>query len=1515
MPEFMRSFMRVLGLFSVLCLISLQSFGSHIFGVDLFYTSIGGNTYSVNLVIYGDCAGSAFYTLSSAIPAIDIYNGNTYVSTLSLAVQPPNNGIEVTPVCPAQAGNTTCTNIANPVPGIKKFVYTANVILPSASPVWRFVFAGDMGGGSTAGRSGNITNVNSPSTTNIQLVDTLNNTLGTNSSAVYSTIPTPFFCISSPANYNPGAVDPNGDILSFSLVPAIDANTGSSVSYMLPYTATVPLGTSAGTFSFNSATGQLSFTPNILQEGLVVYNVREVTAGGVLKGTSQREMTLVVLSPCTNNPPIGNISAPSAGTVVSSTQLNICSTAGLFNFQINPTDADGDSITMSVSGLPAGATFNITNNGYPAPHGTFQWNAATAAPGNYTFYINYLDHGCPIASSQSVAYVVTVLPVPAETVDVVSQATCSSRAVFHITPGGSASPWSINVLQGATILHNFSSVTGIITDSLLPGTYTIRIYNPSLCYKDTVITIAAPSLPSANIFTSPPLCTNTPTGAISVTGTVGASPFQYAIGAGAYSSSGLFSGLLPVTYTVHIKDANGCIKDTTIGVPDVAPILEHLIVTKPLCGAQANGRVIVQAYNSIAPYSYAVGSGSFSSNDTFSNLSAGTYTFHIMNGNGCIDDTTITLVDSQYLHGTIAIAGILCNGGTTTITVNGISGFGGSYTYSCNTGPFSTVNTFVLSAGSDSIHIMDGQSCSFDTAITITQPAVISVSNDIANATCYGVADGAVNIFANGGTPGYVYALDAGAFSSSPSVTGISAGTHVIHVKDANGCMYNDTVTITQPSRISYDSIILAMPLCAGYANGTIKVLASGGVPGYTYAVNAAPYSVSNAFFALSAGIYTLHVKDANGCVRDSVVTLSQPAPVTAIASSVPSLCQTLSNGQVMLSASGGTPGYTYAMGVGSYSTSGNFAPLAAGSYVFHIRDANGCTKDTFITITNTLHIAGTFTVTPANCYGDANGVISVTGINGTSPYTYAMGSGAFSAANTFNGLALGSYTIHVEDANGCIGDSLVAITQPANLVTFLVITPPSCFGLANGAVTLNITGGTAPYTFSINGGAYGPSPIFNGLSAATYTVSVKDAHGCIHDTTFVMSEPAKLIITNITKTDISCNGGGNGTVIVTGSGGTPVYHYAANSAAYQLSNILTGLPSGAQVIHLQDSHGCTVDSTVVLSQPAPFAILGTVVINPTCEGFTNGTVVLYPGGGTPAYRYSKDNVNFSGSPVFSGLTEGTYTFYMTDANNCTSDTTITLTGYPHIHIDSVILTKPTCTGNNDGGASIYATGGVQPLAYYLNGTYLQVAPNVFTNMSFGLYTVIVKDDKGCVKDTTFTLPQPDTFSVSTVVTPNDCEGHDDNGAVMTVVLGGTPPYSYIWTVDSSTLPYIDHRRNGVYTVWVRDSKNCVDSQASKIEYNDCCKPFIPDAFSPNNDGKNDVFKLRYKGDVRIIEFSIFNRYGERIFLSEYSEHGWDGTYKGEPCDIGTYYYYVRLLCGNQHDNIVELTGDVTLVR
>jgi len=1498
-------------LFACLFFIAQKAEASHLYGGDLFYTHVSGTTYTVTLVLYGDCGGSSFPSLPGATATINVYNGVTSVTTMTLICQAPTNGVEVTPVCPAQLSNTNCASSSGTIPGVKKFTYSANINLGSTSANWRFRFNGVMST-ATAGRSNSITNITSGTTMTIEA--TLNNTVAPNTSPVYTTIPTPFFCINVAANSNPGTVDANGDSLVYSLVTGLNGAAGT-VTYNTGYTATSPLATSSGV-SFSNSTGQLSFTPNIAQISLVVFKVDEYR-GGVLVGSSMREMTVVVINSCNNNPPKGVMSGNTGGTIGSSgTNITVCRSFGTIGFNINPTDTEGNVINVAVSGLPAGATFTITNNNTTAPTCVFSWNMAGVTPGSYNFFITYTDDGCPLSSKQTMAYTIVVLPDPALTFALVSGATCTKKAVFNMTPSVSPSPWTLTILQGVSIIHNFTGVTGTKLDSLDPGTYTFRTTNANGCFKDTSITINPPPAIIPAVSMVRPTCYGGNNGSITLTASGGLAPFKYALGAGSYSSTNTFTGLSAGSYTLHVRDSNLCVKDTTVNLQNPPDIAASILSTKPKCNFFSSGLITVSASGGTSPYQYAIGAGTFSTTNTFSGLFSGSYVLHIKDSNNCLKDSTFLLNDSIVMHANATVTNVLCYSDTTgAITINPF-GVPSPYLYRKNPGSYGSSNTFNnLGAATYSFRIINVDSCYLDTNITVTQPVRITSNSVVTNVTCFGLSNGAVTITASGGVGPYDYAIGAGTYSTTNTFSGLAAGNYTLHIKDANNCIKDTIIGITQPTKLIISSVIIAQPICFNDANGSITISGSGGTLTYTYAIDLSAYVTSNAFSGLAAGTYAMHLRDANGCQVDSNVVMGQPTLIVPTVSIKNSTCSPLNDGRVIVNATGGVPSYTYAIGAGTYSSTNSFTPLAAGSYTFHVKDSRTCVHDTTITIIDSTKVNANYIVANVKCFADSTAQITINPTSGVSPYTYAKDAGIYGPLNIFSGLPIGSYVIHTKDNLGCIKDTTLNVTQPTLIVPFISFTEPLCYGYTNGTVTLGAFGGVSPFTYAMGTGSFGTSGTFNTVAAGTYIFKVKDANNCIHDTTLTVTQPTKLVYDSLKLSNVLCFGETSGQVIVYASGGSPAYSYTNDIKPYTASNIITGLNAGNHLIRLKDSHNCLNDTTIKLTEPTKLILTLPTVTPPTCESFTDAQIIAAGSGGTLPYSFSLNAGTYGPSANFSNLTEGPYSVSIKDANGCKVDTSLTLSGYPHIVFDTINITPVSCFGFKDGKIDMTVSGGIPPLMYQL-GNQTPSAVSYFYDLITGTYKITIIDSKNCKKDTTANVPTPDPLSISMKTVPNDCEGYDDGGKVIADVTGGTQPYSYKWSTPRNDIgASISGLANGKYRVWVADVNSCKDSALSDVVYNNCCKIFIPDAFTPNGDGRNDKIHVLYKGDFYLKTFLIYNRYGQKVFETNSIYDAWDGMYKGTRQDMDTYNYYIKGICGNNGTEEVEYKGTFMLVQ
>lgn len=469
---------------SVACC-TLSSRASHIYGGDLLYRHVSGNLYEVKLTVYGDCSGAAFPGLRSSAPIIFIYRSSTYFAQLSLKVQQPDTGVEVSPVCPAQLNNTHCKG--GTLPGVTKFVYLDTVELPVPSANWRFIFSGGFGPAGGAGRTQAITNVVNPGSTLTYLEATLNNLAGPNSSPDYTTIPTPFYCKMPDQQYNQGAVDGNGDSLAYQLVPGRAANQVSPLfSDVLAYnpglSGEMPLETDSGAFYFNEINGQLTFTPNTAQNSLVVCQVNEYR-NGVLVGTSQREMTFIVAPECEGAPPTFKVVNLSAGAVTKKNIINICIGTPSLEFDINVLNPGHDTTTVVARGVPEGAILKIINNSTPYPSLEFSWLTETIPQGVYNFYLDVKNNHCPMAYRQTLAYSINVTPFPTIAVAPIAPTGCVHQAFVEYKLALGYIPRTITVEKDGKTFLEYTDSTGIIRDSLPVGNYHITASCDPRCFS------------------------------------------------------------------------------------------------------------------------------------------------------------------------------------------------------------------------------------------------------------------------------------------------------------------------------------------------------------------------------------------------------------------------------------------------------------------------------------------------------------------------------------------------------------------------------------------------------------------------------------------------------------------------------------------------------------------------------------------------------------------------------------------------------------------------------------------------------------------------------------------------------------------------------------------------------------------------------------------------------------------------------------------------------------------------
>jgi len=399
---------------------------------------------------------------------------------------------------------------------------------------------------------------------------------------------------------------------------------------------------------------------------------------------------------------------------------------------------------------------------------------------------------------------------------------------------------------------------------------------------------------------------------------------------------------------------------------------------------------------------------------------------------------------------------------------------------------------------------------------------------------------------------------------------------------------------------------------------------------------------------------------------------------------------------------------------------------LSSGTYHVTVTDASGCTATSSVCITQADAITLTVSKTNITCNGGNNGSANVTVSGGSSPYSYHWSNNA--TTHNISGLSAGTYGVTVTDANGCTATASACITQPAPIVVTITGTNISACGSNNGSASITVSGGTSPYSYHWSNNA--TTQNISGLCTGTYSVTVTDANGCTATASVVISHASSLT-TSITHNNVSCNGGSDGSVTLTITGGTSPYTFNWSNGA--TTQNLTGVSSGTYHVTVTDASGCTSTASACITQPS--AICATITgTNITCNGGYNGAANLSVSGGSSPYSYHWSN-NATTQNI-SGLCAGTYNVTITDAHGCTVTKQVCITQPSAITI-SMTGTNVTTQGGHDGSVSITVSGGSSPYTYHWsNGATTQ---NI-CNLIAGTYCVTVTDANNCTASNCVTI-------------------------------------------------------------------------------------------------------------------------------------------------------------------------------
>ena len=878
--------------------------------------------------------------------------------------------------------------------------------------------------------------------------------------------------------------------------------------------------------------------------------------------------------------------------------------------------------------------------------------ASGLTPGN-TYYLmidgfNNDNNTFTIAANTGVNVLNVTPPAPA---------ICEGGSVnLTATGGNGVYSWSpntnLNTTSGATVT---ASPTGTIT-------YTVSSTTATGCplTKDVTVTVnPLPAAPAATV--TQPTCT-TPTGTITITAPLGAG-LTYSVNGGPYQPSPVFTGLAPgVTYTVTVQNAAGCFANTpfTVNAAPPTPAAPTGTITQPTCTVPTGTITITTPTG--AGLQYSINGGPYQPSPVFSGLTPGSYTLTVQNAAGCTSPASTPFVLNAAPNTPAAPTGTItqptCTTPTGTINITAPTGAG--LQYSINGGPYQASPVFTgLTPASYTITVQNAAGCTSPASLPLVvnaapvTPAVPTAT--VIQPTCT-VTTGTITITAPTGA-GMQYSINGGPYQSSPVFTGLVAGLYTLTAQNAAGCTSpsSGTLSVSSPPVIpGTPTANVTQPNCT-IQTGTITVITPTG-PGLQYSINGGPYQASPVFTGLAApGSYTIVAQHTSGCTSPTslpfVVSALPVIPATPTVSVIQPTC-TVTTATITVTSPVGA-GLEYSIGGVNYQSSPVFANLPnTNTYTVFVKSVDGCIASVPVTVNGLPGQAPPVaTVVQPDCT-TPTGTITITSPLGAQ-YIYGIRNAATTiltgpqASPVFTGVIPGTYMVIVQAGNGnnCLSVTTVTVNPSAVPAAATAnVTEPTCT-TPTGTITVTAPTG-ADLEYSISGGAYQSSPVFNNLSPANYTIVVRNTvSGCVSDAQpfTVNNVPGLPAMPTLATLQPNCSRPA-GSISVLGPLGTDL-EYSINGGTYQASPIFPGLAQGSYSIKVRNKlTGCesqTANSTINQPQLQPIKPV-VVTTQPSCPARVGEIRVNAPVGSD--VEYSINGTNYQASNIFPNLAGGNYT-------------------------------------------------------------------------------------------------------------------------------------------------------------------------------------------------------------------------------------------------------------------------------
>lgn len=732
---------------------------------------------------------------------------------------------------------------------------------------------------------------------------------------------------------------------------------------------------------------------------------------------------------------------------------------------------------------------------------------------------------------------------------------------------------------------------------------------------------------------------------------------------------------------------------------------------------------------------------------------------------------------------------------------------------------------------------------------------------------CYGDTTGQATVTVTNGQGPFTYEWSNGTIVTSTSNTNtisiLPAGTNYVIVTNDYGCVAFEEIYINQPLEpLSILTSVGQDALCKNTATGSIDVTAQGGTPPYTYTWSPSGGN-SRTINNLSAGTYNLTVTDSNGCTITSSFVIDEPDSLLVSLSSTDISCNGGNDGSIQLSVIGGLEPYRFIWSNGE--TTRNIDNLTAGTYTVTVTDTNNCQNIQSITLGEPAQglSATVISTTDVLCYGEKTGQIILSISGGTAPYRVFWSNSDSIQLSTKNDTASNlftdTYQARVIDTMGCefiLQATIIGPTSP--LSASLDITHVLCFGENTGAIDLEVSGGTGPYSYNWSNGSNNED--LQNITAGTYTVEITDANNCTLLDTAVLNEPASALSGQLFAEDVSCNAGSDGSVSTVISGGTEPYSYLWSDGSTDANN--TDLIAGNYDVTITDENNCQIVLSASVSEPNAI-VLSSTQTDVSCHGGTDGSLEIQISGGLSPYEIQWTNSNqfilTQKSRILNNLSAETYTATVTDSNNCQEQISITISEPSMPLSASFSVDSVNCFGGSDGAISTSVSGGTP--VYSFNWSNGANTPDI-NGLISGVYSLTITDNNACEWIDSVAISQPlDSLSLEYTSKNVSCFAGDD-GYINITINGGTQAYSYNWTwsTGNSTQQNLSNLPADTYNLIVTDQNGCTLTTSFIIDQPSAPLDISYGTVNVNCHGGNDgIIAVNVSGGTQPYDYSWSN--------------------------------------------------------